>query len=118
MKSSGTYKWPGAHVISSDMCTADMSSEMSSETLERILNVTLSEPMLESKAASVESTTLSELAIQKHSDQPCQPAVTTSGNSGGSDYKKPKLNQTEQTSSVLSFSSEQDIDNFLDQIHQ
>lgn len=101
-------------VISSDMCTDDMSSEMSSETLERILSVTLSEPMLEPKATSVESATLSKLVVQKVPDQPSQPAMTSSE----SDCKKLKLDQTEQTGNALSFSSEQDIDNFLDQIHQ
>ncbi len=109
------------HAHNSDVCTDDISSEMSSETLERILSVTLSEPMLEGvfsadptsqpaqmSAASVFTANTSIASSSNFS------AASTSSTSTEPSLKRPKPNQ----SHVELFPSEHDIDNFLDQIHQ
>lgn len=86
---------------------------MSSETLERILNVTLSEPLLEGVFPTAPNST------------PLEPVASTAVSSGtvlspanrGLVGPNPKQQRLETNQSEL-FPSEHDIDNFLDQIHQ
>ena len=94
-----------------------MSSDMSSETLERILNVTLSEPLLEGVFPTAPNSTA-----------PLEPVASTAVSSGAtlssvSSCNKalvdPNLKQQKlETNQSELFPSEHDIDNFLDQIHQ
>lgn len=77
---------------------------MSSDTLERILNVTLSEPSLEGVLPS-----LSTQHLVTH-DAPHK----STANSEQPDQKRHKLDNETHSE----FPTEQDIDNFLDQIHQ
>ena len=90
----------GVHsfLFNSDLCTDDISSDMSSETLERILHVTLSESMLDGAVPTAQSPSCAT------SDSP-----TIEPN--------PKRPKPEQSPAEI-FPSEHDIDNFLDQIHQ
>lgn len=77
---------------------------MSSETLERILHVTLSESMLDSAVPTTQSA--------------CVAPMTTSGTGESSTMDpSPKRTKPEQSHTEI-FPSEHDIDNFLDQIHQ
>ncbi len=103
------------------MCTDDISSEMSSETLERILSVTLSEPMLESKASTKNDFTSPKSSFVDLKLAGSEEVITPSNSHlEGPNHKKTKLDQSilGQTDEAQNFPSEQDIDNFLDQIHQ
>lgn len=82
-----------------------VSSGMSSETLERILNATLSESRLEPNVLG--TSTVSSSAAGPHN------CAVNSSHSFTPDHKKAKLEVDMQN-----FPSEQDIDSFLDQIHQ
>lgn len=100
-------------VYSSDTCLDDLSSEMSSETLERILNVTLAEPMLETVLPQTNTEPLSEPT------QPSLPSCSLATTSTVSPMKNASKRQRleDETCQEL-YPSEQDIDSFLDQIHQ
>lgn len=102
---------------------------MSSETLERILSVTLSEPMLEGVfpvAPSSQSAHSPPSAIPAQCTTSCaitSGITTTTATPSASDYsttlsvephlKRPKPDQSQEEL----FPTERDIDNFLDQIH-
>lgn len=90
--------------VSSEPGTDEVSPDMSSETLERILNVTLSEPMLEGVFPLTPRSTLPTTTVPTDT-------TSTSNYSSEPNIKRPKLSQD-------LFPSEHDIDNFLDQIHQ
>ena len=99
------------------MCGEEISSDISSETLEHILNVTLSEPTLgvlpvSSTSRPVEVTVLDKCRIT--TDPMDNPSPNTSCDPiGPSSLKRPRLDESNS-----GFPSDQDIDKFLDQIHQ
>lgn len=109
----------------SDVSAEDMSSDMSSETLERILNVTLSEPLLEGVFPTAPTSTL----LMQYSEPVASGAVTSGAVTSGATLSSasscnralvdPNLKQQRlETNQSELFPSEHDIDNFLDQIHQ
>lgn len=125
-----TTNFAGARIIgitflfddcSSEVCPDEVSAEMSSETLERILNVTLSEPMLDGvlplPSSTCQSTQINTSGPSSLS--PYSPATNdcSTGPTSDSSAKRPKLDNSSTTQTEL-FTSEQDIDSFLDQIHQ
>lgn len=97
---------------------------MSSETLERILNVTLSESMLDGVlpiAPTLQSAHLPPPTFQSVHLPPASSCTTSATTSDCStafsvepNLKRPKPDQSQ----AELFPSEHDIDNFLDQIHQ
>ena len=94
----------------SDACTEKISSDMSSETLERILNVTLSEPMLEGVFPVVQPATVAgpTAACASNMFTPTSTSISV----------ELKTSQPTDTNQADLFPSEHEIDNFLDQIHQ
>ena len=142
-------------MFSSDVSQDELSTEVSSETIDRILNATLSEPMLDGAllpSPSCTHLTASQVtppSLRPHplldssvvqaspSKQACHDHTVKQGigdyhdEDGTGDYqdyniednspnltvKRPRL-VNNCTNSTESFPSEQDIESFLDQIHQ
>jgi hypothetical protein len=83
---------------------------MSSETLERILNVTLSESILDSAPPVTQATPMPPRAVFT--------ACETNAINSDCTTIEPSLKRLKPAESKELFPSEHDIDNFLDQIHQ
>ena len=94
---------------------------MSSETLERILNVTLSEQNLEGVFPSITSQPV-EVPLGQSPNMLTEPVATgdTAVSSTLCDQTSSisKRLRLDDSSSNSEYPSEKDIDNFLDQIHQ
>lgn len=107
--------------VSSDVCGDELSSDMSSETLERILNVTLSEQNLEGVFPSITSQPV-EVPSGQSPNMLTEPVTTgdTAVSSTLCDQTSSisKRLRLDDSSSNSEYPSEKDIDNFLDQIHQ
>lgn len=106
-------------LCSSDVYADEVSSDISSQTLERILNVTLSEPLLEGVFPITPTSQPLKSNSPPENDYFVHTSATTtvSNDLSGPSHKMPKLDHA-TTSHAEPFPSEQEIDSFLDQIHQ
>lgn len=110
----------------SDTFADEVSSDMSSETIERILNATMSESLLEGVFPSASSVSLvhaSGPTVTQPAHFLCSSATTSTTATSSqlhfnTDLNSPTIKRPKLDSSSGQFPSEQDIDSFLDQIHQ